>query len=309
MVSRAKVKKHPRSQLVIAVSSRAMFNLDRENQIFETRPEQEYVRYQQEHEEELLQPGPAFPMVKALLEINKRFKEPLIEIILISQNDPDTSIRVFRSMGSYKLKIERAAFVTGGDAYAYLESFSANLFLSANDDQVSQALRHHFPAAKVWPVPSSRGLASSEGRDDGKVRIAFDGDSVLFGGETDAVFEKKGLPGAQRYEELLQHVPLRPGPLKGFLVALHQIQQKFPRNECPIRTALITARSTFLLKRPIRTFRAWKVRVDEAFFLGGMTKQKVLQVFRPHIFFDDKPENFKGWQGAQPLNPKRSPHA
>jgi len=276
--------------------------LDKDNQIFEDKGEREYVRYQQEHEEDVLQAGTALPLVKALLGINKKIKEPLIEVILISQNDPDTSIRVFRSIESHKLNIERAAFVTGGNACDYLESFSANLFLSANDTQVAKALKLGYPAAKVWPVSLNRDNGGLNDPNENKVRIAFDGDAVLFGDETDKVFEKKGLPGAQQYEELLQHVLLRPGPLKGFLVALHKIQQKFPRKQCPIRTALITARNTFLLKRPIRTFRAWKVRVDEAFFLGGMTKQKILQVFRPHIFFDDKPENFEGWKGAQPLN-------
>jgi 5'-nucleotidase len=301
MTRRGNVKRHSANRLVIAVTSRALFNLDKENQIFEHKDEREYVRYQQQHEEEVLQAGTALPLVNALLRINRKIKEPLIEVILISQNDPDTSIRVFRSIESHKLKIERAAFVTGGNACDYLESFSANLFLSANDTQVSRALQLGYPAAKVWPVTLRRDSRGSNDPNEDKVRIAFDGDAVLFGDETDKVYEKKGLPAAKQYEELLQHVPLRPGPLKGFLVALHKIQQKFPRSDCPIRTALITARSTFLLKRPIRTFRTWKVRVDEAFFLGGMSKQKILQVFRPHIFFDDKPENFDGWKGAQPL--------
>jgi 5'-nucleotidase len=277
--------------------------LDKDHQIFTEKGDSEYIRYQQEHEEELLRPGTAFSLVKALLAINKKIRQPLIEVILISQNDPDTSIRVFRSIAKHKLNIERAAFVTGGDAYSYLDSFSANLFLSANDTQVLRALKLGYPAAKVWPSEPNQDESGSEYENDNKVRIAFDGDAVLFGDETDVVFEKEKLPGAKRYEELLQHVPLRPGPLKGFLIALHQIQQRFPRKTCPIRTALITARSTALLKRPIRTFRVWKVRVDEAFFLGGMTKQRILQVFRPHIFFDDKPDNFKGWKGAQPLKP------
>lgn len=297
------MKRSARNRLVVAVTSRALFDLDKENQIFEDKGEKQYVRYQHAHEDELLDPGTAFPLVKALLGINKRMGKPLVEVILISQNDPDTSIRVFRSIDNHKLSIERAAFVTGGDAYSYLESFSANLFLSANETQVLKALKLGYPAAKVWPGFSNRkGEAIDHGED--MVRIAFDGDAVLFGDETDRVFEKKGLRAAQRYEELLEHTPLRPGPLKGFLVALNQVQQRFPRDRCPIRTALITARSTFLLKRPVRTFRAWKVRVDEAFFLGGMKKQKVLEVFKPHIFFDDKPENFTGWDAGQPLKTK-----
>lgn len=269
-------------KLVVAISSRALFDLDAEHQVFTEHGLEAYRSFQVSHEDEPLEPGTGFPLVQALLSINARGKGSLVEVVLVSRNDADTGLRVMNSMEHYGLPIQRAGFTGGRAPYTYLQPFQCDLFLSANEEDVHRALSAGFAAGLVYrpPTPMEPG--------DGEVRIAFDGDAVLFDPEAENVYRQQGLAEFHRREKESSDVPLAAGPFKGFLTALHLIQTQFGDKECPIRTALVTARSAPAHKRAVKTLRAWNVQLNEVFFLGGVSKAGVLKEFKPHIFFDDQ---------------------
>lgn len=269
-------------KLVIGISSRALFDLDEANDVYEKDGLEAYRAYQREHENTLLNPGTGFPLVRSLLGINELSEQRLVEVVLISRNDAESGLRIFNSIQFHALDIPRAAFTDGRDAGKYLESFSCDLFLSAHERDVRAALKAGHPAALVYPPPKTMEKGERE------VRIAFDGDAVLFSDESERIFREQGLEAFQQNEAQSENIPLNPGPFKGFLDAIVRIQNMFPEQKCPIRTALVTARIAPAHKRAVKTLRAWGVRVDESFFLGGIEKAKVLRVFRPHIYFDDQ---------------------
>lgn len=227
-------------------------------------------------------PGVAFPLVKKFLSLNTQ--TPLVEVILLSRNSSDTGLRVFKSIEHYNLDITRAAFTNGQSPYHYVAAFGAHLFLSANPQDVRQALQAGCAAATILPSisPSSEQPASEE------LRIAFDGDAVLFSDDSERVYHQEGLAKFTDCERNAAHQPLIGGPFKGFLAALHGLQRQFPPGECRIRTALVTARSAPAHERVIRTLRAWDIRIDEVLFLGGLPKGEFLHAFGADFFFDDQ---------------------
>lgn len=268
-------------KLVVAISSRALFNLDESHAIFETQGKEAFCRYQIEHENEVLQPGFGFQLVKKFLDINQAFPaQPLVEIILLSQNSADTGLRIFNSINHYGLAISRAAFTSGVSPYEYIPAFGAHLFLSANGEDVKKALAAGYAAATI--VSGSGSNASDQ------LRIAFDGDSVLFSDQSERIYQQQGLAAFAANERDQAHKPLSDGPLKEFLSALHRIQNHFEPEVSPIRTALVTARAAPAHERVVRTLRAWEIRIDEALFLGGMPKGAFLKAFGADIFFDDQ---------------------
>ena len=272
--------------LVIAISSRALFNLEEENRIFETDGLPAYTRYQLEHEQDVLPKGAAFPLVRAFLRLNSLTDERrVVEVIIVSRNSPDTSLRIFNAVADYGLDITRAALVGGADVTPYLRSFHTDLFLSAYGPDVKRAVDEGIAAGQILTGVSH---AEAEKRVD-QIRIAFDGDAVLFNAEAERVFQHKGLEAFTRHEQDKAQVPLQKGPFANFLMTLSNIQALFPdRENAPIRTALVTSRNARALERPLLTLRNWGVRVDEAFFLGGVSKKEVLASFGAHIFFDDQ---------------------
>ena len=268
-------------KLVVAVSSRALFDLDEAHAIFQTQGTEAYCRYQIEHENQILQPGLGFGLVAKLLAINAILPDkPLIEVILLSQNSADTGLRIFNSIAHYQLAITRAAFTGGVSPYAYIPAFGADLFLSANGEDVRKALAVGYAAATI--------VSGSQSELTPQLRIAFDGDAVLFSDEAERIYQQQGLAAFARNESDQAHQPLPEGPFKAFLSALHRIQTLFPEHESPIRTALVTARSAPAHERVVRTLRAWGIRIDEALFLGGMPKGAFLKAFAADIFFDDQ---------------------
>lgn len=268
-------------KLVVAISSRALFNLDESHAIFESEGKEAFCRYQIEHEEVLLEPGYGFALVKKLLAINAQSPtEPLVEVILLSQNTADTGLRIFNSIAHYGLQISRAAFTGGVSPFSYIGPFGAQLFLSANADDVSNTLAAGFAAATI--------LSGSSANQFGQLRIAFDGDSVLFSDESERIYQQQGLQAFAENEKNQAKTPLSGGPFKDFLSALQHIQNQFPAENSPIRTALVTARSAPAHERVVRTLRAWGIRIDEALFLGGLPKGSFLQAFAADIFFDDQ---------------------
>lgn len=275
-------------KLVIGISSRALFDMSLENEIFEKEGVEAFREYQIAHENECLKPGPGFPLVKALLNINKLpGHEGRIEVIIMSRNSADTSLRVFHSIRSYGLDITRAVLAAGATLAPYLKAFHTDLFLSAHEDDVQSAINDGI-AAGIICCDSIQTYESEQ--EPTQIRIALDGDAVLFSDESERVFQEKGLEAFEENEKEKAHKPLQEGPFARFLHLLSDIQNEFngETEEMPIRTALVTARSAPAHERVIRTLRHWNVRVDEAFFLGGIPKKDVLEAFGAHIFFDDQ---------------------
>lgn len=271
-------------KLTVAISSRALFNLDESHAIFENEGVEAYCRYQVEREEIPLEPGVAFSLVKKLLALNKYDPaNPCVEVILLSRNNADTGLRIFNSIQHHNLNIGRAAFTRGESTHPYISAFGAQLFLSAEPGDVRKALEAGFAAATI--LPSAAPVAESS---SAQLRIAFDGDAVLFSDESERIYKQDGLGAFEANEINAAKQPLPGGPFKNFLAMLHRIQLDYPAENSPIRTALVTARGVPAHERVIRTLRAWNIRIDEALFLGGMDKGAFLQAFGADIFFDDQ---------------------
>ena len=268
-------------KLVVAISSRALFDLDESHQVFEAKGEEEYSRYQISQEGVPLLPGVAFSMVRKLLALNTDPSRPRVEVVLVSRNSADTGLPVFNSIRHHELDISRAAFTRGEPPYRYIASFGAHLFLSANPEDVRGALDAGIAAATILP-------SGSEEFRSGQLRIAFDGDAVIFSDEAERIYVEGGLDAFNQNETESSEKPLPGGPFKPFLSALHDIQSDFPVKSSPIRTALITARGAPAHERVIKTLRSWGIRIDEALFLGGKEKGAFLKSFGADIFFDDQ---------------------
>jgi 5'-nucleotidase len=269
-------------KLVVAISSRALFDLIESHQIYEGEGVEAYCKYQIDREDDPLLPGVAFDLVKKLLALNSDNKSnPKVEVILLSRNSADTGLRVFNSINHHGLSITRAAFTSGSSTHPYVSAFGAHLFLSADSNDVRLALDNGDAAAQI--LPSAKKNQSSD-----QVRIAFDGDSVLFSDEAERIYQEQGLTAFEESEKLSAKTPLSGGPFKKFLAMLHQIQKAFPAEHSPIRTGLVSARGAPAHERAIRTLRDWNVRIDEAIFLGGLDKGPFLNAFGADIFFDDQ---------------------
>ncbi len=307
-------------KMVIGVSSRALFDLSVENEIFEREGLEAYCKYQVEHEQEILKPGPGFGLVRALLKLNESARGgALVEVIIMSRNSPDTSLRVFNAIEHYGLDITRSVLVSGASLAPYLAAFQTDLFLSAYEDDVQCAVDSGIAAGiictehRAQVIPISAGNRSSQfaAAENAQIRIAFDGDAVLFTDESEVIFKERGLNAFEENEKIHAREPLAEGPFAKFLRKLSDLQKELGYDNCPIRTALVTSRSAPAHERVIRTMRAWNVRVDEAFFLGGLEKKDVLKVFGAQIFFDDQSVHTSVAAQAVPAArvPYRSPGA
>lgn len=274
-------------RLVIGVSSRALFDLSVENELFETQGVEAYCQYQVEHERDFLAPGNGFRLIEALLNINKiPGHEGSVEVIIMSHNSPDTSLRVFNSIAHYGLQISRAVLASGASLAPYLTAFHTDLYLSADEEDVQAAIDCGI-AAGIICCDRIQTL-DGEREPIEQIRIAFDGDAVLFSDESEQIYKERGLEAFEENEHLRANQPMDQGPFARFLKTISDIQKDFPQEQSPIRTALVTARSAPAHERVIRTLRAWNVRIDEAFFLGGISKSDVLKAFGAQIFFDDQ---------------------
>ncbi|MDY4813979.1 MAG: 5'-nucleotidase [Turicibacter bilis] len=266
-------------KLVVAISSRALFDLEHENQIFENNGIEAYTRYQIEHENTVLPKGTAFPLVEALLSLNEKFEEPIVEVIILSSNSPETGLRVFNSISEYGLDIVRAAF-TGGEAkHPYLEAFNIDLFLSRNEKEVQDAIDQGVAAALVYDAPRDYHPNQKE------IRIAFDADAVVFSDESELIYKQEGLEAFYENENANAENAMNEGPFAKLLKTLSKIKEK---DDSLLKIAIVTARNSPAHKRVILTLRKWGCKIDEMFFLGGVAKDKVLKAFNAHIFFDDQ---------------------
>nr|WP_145549091.1 5'-nucleotidase [Variovorax boronicumulans] len=268
-------------KLVVAISSRALFDLEEENRLFETGDARAYMQLQLSRLEVPAKPGVAFSLVRKLLAFNDPAQQR-VEVVVLSRNDPVSGMRIFRSVREAGIKLERGVFTQGRDPFGYLRPLRAHLFLSANEADVREALAQGFPAARVLTESAQAGINHPD-----EVRIAFDGDAVLFSDEAEQVFQAQGLDAFQLHETDKAALPLPDGPFKPLLAALHRLQQASQAG-MRIRTALVTARSAPAHERAIRTLMNWNIEVDEAMFLGGLPKGEFLREFEPDFFFDDQ---------------------
>lgn len=269
-------------QLVVAISSRALFDFEEENRLFEAADDREYMQLQLQRVDQPAKPGVAFSLVNKLLAFNATAPAASVEVVILSRNDPVSGMRVFRSAQHYGLPIQRGVFTRGESPWRYLKPLNANLFLSTNEADVRSALEAGVPAARVFPQSARASDAHPN-----EVRIAFDGDAVLFSDEAEQVYQRKGLDAFVAHERERVDTPLAAGPFKPLLQAL-QVLQKQASPAMRIRTALVTARSSPAHERAIRTLMDWDIEVDEAMFLGGLAKGAFLREFEPDFFFDDQ---------------------
>ncbi len=268
-------------QLVVAISSRALFDFEEENQVFEQHDDKAYMQMQLQRVEQPAKPGVAFSLVKKLLAFNAPGAQR-VEVVILSRNDPVSGLRVMRSAEHYKLAISRCTFTKGEAPWRYLRPLKANLFLSAKSDDVRSALGNGFAAATV-----ATHSARAQSNYPSEVRIAFDGDAVLFSDQAERVYQLGGLDAFQKHERKHSAKPLPPGPFMPLLRALHELQQAGTPH-MRIRTSLVTARSAPAHERAIRTLMDWNIEVDQAMFLGGLDKGEFLREFEPDFFFDDQ---------------------
>lgn len=289
----------PRYAVTIAVSSRTLFNMVAERKIYEEEGVEKYVAHQQEHENEPLKPGAAFPFVKALMNVNSRLRElypdseELFDIVLMTNNHAQVGVRLINSINHYELTIERFCMTGGQSPIGYLKAYMTNLYLSKDSEKVTEAIEEGIAAATMF-MPSTEIHLS-----DTQLRVAFDGDAVLFSDESEIIVKQHGLDTFFEHEKQYENKPLAQGPLKCFLEALGKLQRKFyaknERMNCPIRTFLVTARSAASSgARVLKTLRSWGLEIDEALFLAGAPKGPLLQKIRPHIFFDDQMFHIEG---------------
>ncbi len=290
-------------KLVIAVASSALFDLTESDRVYRDRGVEEYRRFQRENENVVLPRGVAFPLIRRILRLNDGLPEAEgpVEVVLLSRNDPDTGLRVFNSIEHYGLAISRAAFVSGQNPHRYMLPFNASLFLSKDANDVMAAVKRGLPAGRVFPTE----FADRE--DDAELRIAFDFDGVVADDAAEAVFRNGGLAAFQEAEVRLAAQPHKGGPLERFFreIARLQARERQRHREDPahaprLRTAIVTARNAPAHKRVVTTLRQWGIEVDESFFLGGIEKRRVLEEFKPHIFFDDQIQHIEGAAGATP---------
>jgi 5'-nucleotidase len=289
------------NQLVVALSSRALFDFEEENRVFEESDDRAYMRLQSERMQIPANPGVAFPLVRKLMAFNTP-EHQNVEVVVLSRNDPVSGLRVYHSAQRHGLPIQRGVFTRGRSPYRYLKSLGAHLFLSANASDVDQALEAGYPAAHVYP----HSMKSVENFPN-ELRIAFDGDAVLFSDEAERVYQAQGLDAFVAHEIQRASTPLPPGPFKPLLEALHRLQQDTRDNPVMrLRTALVTARSAPAHERAIRTLMNWNIEIDEAMFLGGLSKGDFLKEFEPDFFFDDQTRHCESGAVAGPTGHVRS---
>ena len=265
--------------LVIGISSRALFDLEEPNDIFNKDGVDVYRKFQLENEKEILARGTAFHLVEALLKLNDLAGKKLVEVIVMSRNSPDTGLRVFNSIDHYGLDITRAAFSGGQNLSDYLEAFNVDLFLSKSEEDVQLAIDTGCAAAILYAPPKEIDMSK-------QIRIAFDADAVIFSEQSEHIYKTQGLDAFLEHEKSNVNKPLPEGPFAKLLKTLSFLQEQFESS--PIRLAIVTARNSPAHERVVQTLRTWNVHVDEAFFLGGLSKDQILKAYKAHIFFDDQ---------------------
>lgn len=277
--------------LVVGVSSRALFDLEKENEVFDNEGIEGFRKYQLEHENEILKEGTAFPLIQSLLQLNKIAKKPIIEVVVMSRNSPETGVRVLKAIKHYNLPLTRWAFSGGEPLSPFLDAFDVDLFLSKDEKEVQKVIDSANCATALIYDPPADYKPETE-----RVKFAFDADAVVFSEESELIYKTNDLAAFHKHEEENEDVPLNDGPFAELLRKLSKIQEHLPMTIelTPLRIAIVTARNAPSHMRVIKTLRNWGVYVDEAYFMGGLSKDKVLKAFGAHIFFDDQEIHLDG---------------
>ncbi|CAL8317731.1 unnamed protein product [Merluccius merluccius] len=289
----------PKHAVTIAVSSRTLFDMAEERRLYEDQGLEDYVAHQIKHEAEALRPGAAFPFVKAIMAVNTRLRdlypdsEELFDVVLMTNNHAQVGVRLINSINHYGLHIERFCMTGGQSPIGYLKAYMTNIYLSQDSEKVTEAIEEGIAAATMFSQTFEDTLS------DTQLKVAFDGDAVLFSDESEVIVKQQGLDTFFEHEKKFENLPLAQGPLKCFLEALGKLQRKFyaknERMNCPIRTYLVTARSAASCgARVLKTLRTWGLEIDEALFLAGAPKGPLLQKIKPHIYFDDQMFHIEG---------------
>ncbi|MFI0966490.1 5'-nucleotidase [Streptomyces sp. NPDC021080] len=290
------------NRLVVGIASSALFDLAEADAVFRDQGEEVYRTYQEEHLEDTLDKGVAFPFIRRLLSLNDLSPDdPLVEVIILSRNDPDTGLRVMRSIQSYELPISRAIFMHGRSPYRFMPALNMSLFLSANEDDVREAVALGLPAGRVL------GSAVADEDDDQDLRIAFDFDGVLADDASEQVYQAGGIEDFRFHESANAATPHDPGPLRDFLAGVNRLQRREEEQRAEdadyrmrVHVSLVTARNAPAHERPVRSLKNWGVTVNDAFFLGGIDKSTIMEVLKPHIFFDDQVGHLTGTARSTP---------
>ncbi len=272
------------NSLTVAVSARSLFDLEESNAVFRQEGLAAFLKHLTDHADEPLPRGPAFPIVKALLDLNARYSEPVVRVITVSSIHPKAGLRVLKSVEHHGLDIKRTSFTGGADIVPYLKAYNVDLFLSRSEDDTQRAIDNHIAAALMYDWPKGREIAES----GGKIRIALDGDAVVFDGSSEAIYKKDGLEVFAEHEKQKAHVPLADGPFASLLRWIQYIQNEADPEDRPFYLGLITARGGKAQERVLRTFEAKAIEFDEIHFLSGYEKSKILEAFGCHIYFDDQ---------------------
>lgn len=290
------------NRLVVGIASSALFDLAESDAVFREQGEEAFRAYQEEHLDDTLDKGVAFPFIRRLLSLNDLSPDdPLVEVIILSRNDPDTGLRVMRSIQSHELPISRAIFMQGRSPYHFMPALNMSLFLSANEDDVREAVALGLPAGRVL------GPAVADEGDDQDLRIAFDFDGVLADDASEQVYQARGIDDFRFHESANAATPHDPGPLRDFLAGVNRLQRREEERRAQdadykirVHVSLVTARSAPTHERPVRSLKDWGVAVNDAFFLGGIDKSTIMEVLKPHIFFDDQVGHLTGTSRSTP---------
>ncbi|MFM9457308.1 5'-nucleotidase [Streptomyces europaeiscabiei] len=291
-----------KDRLVVGIASSALFDLAEADVVFRDQGEEVYRAYQEEHLDDTLDKGVAFPFIRRLLSLNDLSPgDPLVEVIILSRNDPDTGLRVMRSIQSHGLPISRAIFMQGRSPYRFMPALNMSLFLSANEDDVREAVALGLPAGRVL------GPAVADEGDDQDLRIAFDFDGVIADDASEQVYQADGIESFRFHEAANAATPHDPGPLRDFLAGVNRLQRREEEQRAVdaeykirVHVSLVTARDAPAHERPVRSLKNWGVTVNDAFFLGGIDKSTIMEVLKPHIFFDDQVGHLTGTARSTP---------
>lgn len=269
--------------LTVAVSARSLYDLEDSNRIFEQHGLEAFVRDQHARQDEPLPPGPAFPLVKALLNLNNRYEKPVVQVIIVSSIHPSAGLRVIQSNAHHGLPIKRTSFTGGGPIFGLLKAYKADLFLSRSEEDTQKAVNNGIAAALMYDAPKNSLLTEED-----QIIVALDGDAVIFGDASERIYQERGLEAFSENERSLARLPLEEGPFAKLLKRMQVLQDEAPVGRKPFRIILVTARGGSAQERPIRTLNAWGITLDEAHFLSGYRKDLILEVLGPHIFVDDQ---------------------
>ncbi|XP_003276013.2 cytosolic 5'-nucleotidase 1B isoform X2 [Nomascus leucogenys] len=291
----------PKNAITIALSSCVLFNMVDGRKIYEEEGLEKYMEYQLTNENVILTPGPAFRLVKALQYVNARLRDlypdeqDLFDIVLMTNNHAQVGVRLINSVNHYGLLIDRFCLTGGKNPIGYLKAYLTNLYIATDTEKVQEAIQEGIASATMFDGAKDMAYC------DTQLRVAFDGDAVLFSDESEHFTKEHGPDKFFQYDTLCESKPLAQGPLKGFLEDLGRLQKKFyAKNQrllCPIRTYLVTAKSAASSgARVLKTLRRWGLEIDEALFLAGAPKSPILVKIRPHIFFDDHMFHIEGAQ-------------